>query len=189
MLNYSLLEDEVLVSLCKNNDSKAFAVLTERYISVARLHASRFQGPYAESEDLSQEGMLGFIAAVFAYRQEGGASFSTFANHCIKNRIISAVRSTSSKKHIPSELIVPLEGQQDSLSDEKTPEESLISNSEAERIEVLINNELTEREREVFLRFLAGMSYESIATECGCTVKSVDGTLQRVRKKLRERLN
>lgn len=189
MLDYSLLEDEMLVLLCKNNDSEAFSVLTERYVPTARIHASRFQSPVAEKEDLSQEGMLGFIAAVFAYRQDAGTSFSTFANHCIKNRIISAVRSINSKKHIPAELLVPLDGQQDSASDEKTPEESLISHTEAERIELLINNELTEKEREVFLRFLAGMRYEQIATECGCTVKSVDGTLQRVRKKLREKLS
>lgn len=189
MLDYSLLEDEKLVILCKNNDSEAFAVLTERYVSVARQHASRFHSPLVEREDLSQEGMIGFMAAVFAYDEEGGASFSTFASHCIRNRIISTVRAISSKKHIPSELIVSLDGQQDSVYDDKTPEENLISQTEAERIKVLINDELTDKERDVFQCFLAGMSYEQIAKQCSCTVKSVDGRLQRVRKKLREKLS
>lgn len=188
MLDYSLLEDEKLVSLCKNNDSEAFAVLTERYIPAAKFHASRFCVSDTEKEDLSQEGMLGFIAAVFAYNENAGASFSTFANHCIKNRIISSIRANSSKKHIPAELIVPLEEQLESVAGQ-TPEDTFIAQTEVERITVLINNELTEKERRVFLNFLAGMKYEQIAAECDCTVKSVDGTLQRVRKKLREKLS
>ena len=34
--------------------------------------------------------------------------------------------------------------------------------------------------------FLSGYSYAQIAEKLGTTVKAVDGTLQRVRKKLRE---
>lgn len=188
-MDYSLLKDEELVALCKSNDSRAFSVLTERYISVSGLHASGFYGAPIEKEDLVQEGMLGFIAAVYAYDENSSASFSTFAGHCIKNRIISALRSTGSAKRIPAEMTVPLEERQDSPSDQLTPEESFISQKESERISLMIETELTEKERNVFLRFLQGMSYKQIADECGCTPKSVDGTLQRIRKKLREKLS
>ena len=133
--------------------------------------------------------MLGFIAAVYAYNQKAGASFSTFANHCIRNRIVSTVRTTGSQKRIPAELTSPLEDYQSSASSELTPEERLISQQESERISALIENELSEKERTVFRFFLQGMRYEEIAEKCDCTVKSVDGTLQRVRKKLREKLS
>ncbi len=189
MLDYPLLKDEELVALCKNSDDKAFSVLTERYIPLSKMLASRFLSAATEKDDLAQEGMLGFIAAVYAYNETSGASFSTFAGYCIKNRIISAVRLISSKKRIPLEMTVPLEERQDFLSNELTPEERLISREEFERISALIESELTERERTVFRLFLQGMRYEQIADECDCTAKSVDGTLQRVRKKLREKLS
>lgn len=188
-MDYTLLKDEELVALCKNNDDKAFSVLTERYIPLSKALASRFCSAATEKDDLAQEGMLGFITAVYAYNENSGASFSTFTGHCIKNRILSAIRLTGSKKRIPLEMTVPLEDRRDFLSNGLSPEESLISRQEYERMEALIENELTEKERTVFLLFLQGMRYEQIAAECDCTPKSVDGTLQRVRKKLRDKLS
>lgn len=188
MLDYTLFEDEELVALSKQGKNEAFSVLSERYFSTAGYHASRFCSSLAEKEDLIQEGMLGFISAVYAFDEKEGASFSTFANHCIRNRIISSVRSLSSKKHIPAELVISLDGQ-DFASQGKTPEESFISQKEAERIYLLIKHSLTEKERQCFLLLLSGMSYEQIAVQLDCTVKSVDSTLQRVRKKLREKLS
>lgn len=188
-MDYSLIKDEELVRLCKLGDDNAFSVLTERYIPTARLHASRFSGPYTEKEDLSQEGMLGFIAAVYSFNEKKGFAFSTYAGSCIRNRIISAVRTISSKKQIPFELIVPLEEKSNFASEDSTPEESLIFREDVERTGSLIDSELTEKERAVFLLFLQGMSYEQIAAKTAVTPKSVDGTLQRVRKKLREKLS
>lgn len=188
MLDYSFLEDEKLVILSKENDAKAFSVLSERYFPKASYHAGKFCSCGIEKEDLTQEGMLGLISAVYAFSENGKASFSTFANHCIKNRIISAVRSVSSAKHIPVELTVPLDSES-TLIDESSPEDSLISQTESERIYRLIKTALTEKEKKVFLHFLAGLSYEEIAQKEGCTAKSVDSTLQRVRKKLREQLS
>ena len=188
-MDYSPVKDEELVSLCKSNNNDALSVLTERYIPTARLYASRFSGPYTEKEDLAQEGMLGFIAAVYSFDETKGFTFSTFAGSCIRNRIISAVRAISSKKQIPFELIVPLEEKSSLISDAKSPEESFISQAEAERISTLIESELSAKEKEVFLLFLQGMSYEQIAAKTAATAKSVDGTLQRVRKKLREKLS
>ena len=187
-MDYALLKDEQLVALCKENDDKAFDFLTERYIPVSKFHASHFYTPAIENEDLTQEGLLGFIAAVYAYNEKSGNTFSTFAGHCIKNRIVDAIRTISSKKHIPVELTVPLE-KQSSLSTGLTPEEVLVSQSEAERLSALIETRLSEKEQKVFRLFLQGMRYEQIAAECSCTAKSVDGTMQRVRKKLREQLS
>lgn len=189
MLDYSFLEDKELAVLSMQNDSTAFSVLTERYIPSAKHHASRFSTSPEEKEDLTQEGMLGFISAVYAYKEDEGASFSTFANHCIKNRIIGAVRTANSKKRIPSDLVVPLDRQANFISEDFTPEEHLISQQEAEKIYRLIKNSLTDKERKVFLLYLSGMSYDQVAKQIGCTGKSVDSTLQRVRKKLREKLS
>ncbi len=188
MLDYSLLEDEKLVLLARENDTDAFSVLCERYFPKSEYHAFRLCSPLTEKDDLTQEGMLGLISAVFAFRADGNASFSTFADHCIRNRIISAVRTASSGKKIPCELTVPLDSS-NTLIDDNSPEDSLISQSESERIYRLIKTTLSEKEKKVFLHFLAGMSYEEIASKEGCTAKSVDSTLQRVRKKLRKKLS
>lgn len=188
-MDYTHIKDEELVRLCKTGDDNAFSALAERYIPVSRLYASRCSGAHTEREDLTQEGMLGLIAAVYSFDENKGFTFSTFAGSCIKNRIISAVRVISSKKKVPLELIVPLEDRSDFASAEKTPEESLISREQTERISGLIKSELTQKEKSVFMLYLQGLSYGQIAVKTASTEKSVDGTLQRVRKKLREKLS
>ncbi len=188
-MDYTHIKDEELVRLCKTGDDNAFSALAERYIPVSRLHASRCSGIYTEKEDLTQEGMLGLIAAVYSFDENKGFAFSTFAGSCIKNRIISAVRTISSKKKIPLELIVPLDEKGDYAVSEQSPEESLISREQTERISGLIESELTQREKSVFMLYLQGLSYGQIAVKTASTEKSVDGTLQRVRKKLREKLS
>ncbi len=190
MSDYTLLEDEQLVSLSRDGDPTAFSVLTERYISLSRHHATAFQGSEIEAEDLCQEGMLGFLSAVYSYKDNMNTSFKTYAGKCIKNRIISAVRKSLSKKHIPQSLTVPIHGEADSAIGTVTgPEESLISKQGEEDILSLIEKELTKAQQRVLWMFLSGLSYEEIAQKEGCTKKSVDSTLQRIRKKLREKLS
>ena len=188
-MDYTHIKDEELVRLCKVGDDNAFSALAERYIPVSRLHASRCSGAYTEREDLTQEGMLGLIAAVYSFDESKGFAFSTYAGSCIKNRIISSIRTISSKKKIPLELIVPLDERDGYAVSGSSPEESLISREQTERISRLIESELTEKERSVFLLYLQGLSYGQIAEKTASTEKSVDGTLQRVRKKLREQLS
>lgn len=183
------MSDEELVTLCKANNSEAFSLLTARYSEKARLTALSFRNTAFENDDLVQEAMIGFLSAVYSFSENKECSFTTYAQRCMKNRILTVIRSSNSKKRIPSELVVPLE-QSENLSDiAPSAEESFISQNEAEYISSLISQSLTKQEREIFMLYLTGMSYEEIAKKAGITPKAVDGTLQRARKKLREKLS
>lgn len=188
MESYYRLNDEQLTFLAVERDDDALAVLTERYMNVAKYIASGFSSDSETISDLVQEGMLGFLGAVYSYSEDGGASFNTYASRCMRNRIISVLRSASTKRHIPEDMIVSLDSQRNSGARELTPEESLLSDEGAEYITSVINSELTDREREIFMLYLAGASYCDIAKKTETTVKSVDSALQRARKKLKKRL-
>lgn len=188
MENYYQLNDEQLVALAVEKDDEALAVLTERYMNVARYIASGFSSNNEDVSDLVQEGMIGFIGAVYSYKRGGAACFNTYVSCCIRNRIISVIRATNSKRHIPEDMIVSLESQRNSGSQTLTPEESILSDKGIEEIIAVIKTELSEREREIFMLHLAGLSYGDIARKSGITVKSVDSALQRARKKLKKRL-
>ena len=51
-----------------------------------------------------------------------------------------------------------------------------------------MEEELTELEKQVLVRFLDGLSYTDIADELGKSVKSVDNAIQRVKKKVKKLL-
>lgn len=188
MENYFQLNDEQLVFLAVDRDDEALAVLTEKYMNVAKYIATSFSSDNEEISDLVQEGMLGFLGAVYSYDKDVGTAFNTYASRCIRNRIIGVLRSTSTGRHIPEDMIVSLESQRNREDGELTPEESLLSDEGAEYITSVINSELTDREREIFMLYLGGYSYCDIAKRTETTVKSVDSALQRARKKLKKRL-
>lgn len=189
MVNYNCLKDEELVGLSRQGDSKAIDTLTLRYIPTARLYASRYNISNMEISDLVQEGLIGFLSAVYSYKTDSCASFSTFAHCCIRNRITSVVRSALSQKHIPESAIVPLEQQADSSDRQPSPEELLISEKGAVYIADTIRQSLSKQERDVFHLYLKGFSYDEIADMTSLSVKAVDSTMQRARKKLREKLS
>ncbi len=188
MKNYFQLNDEQLTFLSGEKDDEALAVLTERYMNVAKYIASGFSSNNEDVSDLVQEGMIGFLGAVYSYEKDGEASFNTYASCCIRNRIISVIRSTNTKRHVPEDMIVSLDSQRNHGAQELTPEESLLSQKGAEFINCAIKSELTDREREIFMLYLAGCSYGDIAVKTDVTVKAVDSALQRARKKLKKRL-
>ena len=187
-MDYSLLKDEEIVIFCKENNDEAFSVLTKRYTEVAEIVASSFADTGMEKADLVQESMLAFISAVYSFNDEKGCSFRTYASRCMRNRIISLLRGLSSKKRVPYFLTVSLEDNTELIS-APSPEESLASENSAVYIHSVIDDSLSDREKKVFSLFLTGYSYEEISVRLGTSPKAVDSTLQRARKKLREKLS
>lgn len=188
MKNYDALTDEQLVPLWLLNDEKAISELSVRFGKISLAIARGYSSDSEECADLSQEGMIGFLSAVYSYRSPAPASFRTYASCCIRNRILSALRKGASQKRVPGNLISSLEEMGDATANSPTPEELLISQKEAEYISALMEELLSDKEHKVLKLYLSGASYESIAKALDFTVKSVDSTLQRAKKKLREKL-
>lgn len=188
MANYSDLSDEKLVSLYKADDDFAAEVLAARYMKKADAIAQQLSVSPIEKADLIQEGMIGFLSAVYSYDEKKSSKFSAFACACMKNKMLSALRKTCAKGKIPASLTVPYDGADESLVNNMTPEEQLISEKNANDIENAIN-ELSKQEELAFRLYLTGLTYEEIALKLSLTAKAVDGTLQRARKKLRKALS
>lgn len=188
MSGCSSLSDEKLVLLCKTDDEKAWNELSSRYLKVAKNVSLVFSGSSLERDDLIQEGIFGFLAAVYSYKEESKVSFASYAAVCIKNRMLSALKARSAQKQIPPSLFVPIEDENETADNALSPEEALVSKNEAARIASLISSELSESERKVFSLYLCGKSYREIGEETSLSTKAVDSSLQRARKKLKKAL-
>ena len=95
-LRYDQLEnlsDEELCSLIRAGQRQAEDVLATRYHWLVRSCARPYFLIGGDSEDLIQEGMFGLIRAIREYDGAKAASFRTFAEVCIRNRLISALRA------------------------------------------------------------------------------------------------
>ena len=103
------LSDEQLQSLAKSGSLDAEEELIKRYSIVVKARARVCFLVGGESEDLIQEGMIGLVSAIRNYSPDGGASFKTYAELCIKRRLYSAIRASYSKKNVSIDDCLSLE--------------------------------------------------------------------------------
>ncbi|MBR1384541.1 MAG: sigma-70 family RNA polymerase sigma factor [Ruminococcus sp.] len=174
------MSNEELISLCRADDRDALTELINRFAPLIRKRAESFSGTV--HDDLEQEGFLALLDAVRNYSSERGASFSTYAQLCIRNRMINVFkRSDNDYDELPEEF---------DLVDEASlnPEDYLIEQERLVELNCKIFNSLSELEQRVFRLYVTGVSYQQIASELQVSDKVVDNAVQRMRKKLRQTL-
>lgn len=179
------LSDEALVSLV-SSQPLALQTLIARYEQTVYHTANSLGQSATEAEDFAEEGLLGLLAAISAYSAQKNASFCTFANCCIRNRIRSACRKNGTLGVRSSiSLDDPDRLEQEMLRDDQTPEQIYL---EKERISALyrkMDAVLTGLEREMFCLYLSGASYAEMAAQKGVSQKVVGNAIWRARRKLR----
>lgn len=180
------LTDDELVRLAQSGDRAALNAVLVRYAAMVKRIASCSFGASLEPDDLAQEGMLGLLAAVYSYAPEKAASFHTYASVCVSNRIMSAVRADNRLKHSPLNSFVPLN--ETDVAPNANPEDLVLAAEKAEQLLLFLSEELSQLENHVLRLHLSGECYERIAEKLQISVKAVDNALQRVRKKLKLRL-
>ncbi len=173
-----------LIEKAKNGDSVAIEQLVAQYKGLIRTLANRFYLVGGNKDDLLQEGMLGLYFAITNYNQTKG-SFPAFAQLCIKRQIVDAVKRDCADKNKPLYNYVDIDSALN-LEDDCNPLESLLIKEQAQKVANVIAQNLTSFERTVITLFSQGYTYDDIAEKTNKSYKSVDGALQRARKKLLE---
>ena len=186
-LSNNIIDDNILVSRAKSGNAEALTTLLEKYSEKIMQKSLTFKNLNGlESDDLYQEGMIGFVAAVYSFDERLGVQFSTYANTIAVRKMLSAIRKANNKSNIPLQYYVSLEDEEDLLSHLPTPEETVMFNEELDLINNFIENNLSKSEKKVFRLNVAGLSYSEIAEILECDEKFVDNALQRIRRKLRK---
>jgi len=192
MTDYSSLNDSELQAIAANGDADAEELLLTRYTRSVRMCARPYVLAGGDSEDLIQEGMMGLLAAIRSYDPSGGVPFKSYAELCIHNRIRSAVKSASRRKHLPLNSGVPLD---DLLSEESMPEaflsfdrrtteDQVLDKENEQELQSAFAKHLSSLEQTVLSLYLTGMSYGEMAVQTGKSEKSIDNAVQRIRRKL-----
>ncbi len=193
MIDYAVLEDQKLQKMAAEGDRIAEECLAERYLRLVRVCARPLFLAGGDSEDLIQEGTFGLLSAIRNYDPSCGASFKTYATHCIRKRLLSAIKSASRLKHLPLNDGISLEQlSEDSGVDLAArpegflydPEELVLAQESKEELYAAFSRCLSKFEIRVLELYLDGLSYREIADRIHNSEKSVDNAVQRIRHKL-----
>lgn len=189
--------DETLCALAASGNREAEEVLVARYNRMVRTCARPYFLIGGDSEDLTQEGMVGLIKAVREYDAAKEASFRTFAEICIRSRLYSVLRAAARDKHSPLNQSVPLDTPfLDSNSytsgtshlAQRNPEDFLIDREHTAALLAGVRKQLSEFEAKILGYYLDGLSCREIAETVGKPPKSVDNAVQRIRRKVARQL-
>ncbi|MBQ2846697.1 MAG: sigma-70 family RNA polymerase sigma factor [Clostridia bacterium] len=183
------MSDEKLAVLAASGDDEAMAHLISAVTPIARAKASGFANARISNEDLMQEGMLGFLDAVKSFDPSKGVPFRAFAETCINNRIISAVRKNFNSKNAALSNAVSFEAETADIAADSDPADIVSDKFETEYLSELLSSGLSDFEKKVIGLRLQSKSYAEIAEKLGTTEKSVDNALQRIKSKMRRKLN
>lgn len=193
MIDYANYSDAELQNLAVTGDRDAEDALAVRYMQLVRACARPLFLAGGDSEDLIQEGTFGLVSAIRQYNPDTGTSFRTFAEHCIKMRLLSAIRSASRLKHFPLNDGVSYEQLSEDPSTQlsvfpemfrRSPEDLVLARESKEELYSVLSDCLSKFEMKVLDFYLEGLSYSDISVRLGKDAKSVDNAVQRIRRKL-----
>lgn len=186
------LTDAQLVDLANKGDDKAITTLMERYKSKVALVCRPYYLVGADTDDLIQEGMIAIFNAIKTYDENKKASFSSYAQVCVRNRIKTLTMRYNNKKNMPLNNSLSLyskdvvDGYESGLVIDGifSPEDSCINEEKDVELNNKIKSILSRFELKVLTYYLNGDSYQKIAENTGKKLKSIDNAIQRIRNKL-----
>ena len=189
--------DEELCLLAVAGNRLAEETLVTRYNRLVRTCARPFFLAGGDSEDLTQEGMVGLITAVREYDAGKEASFRTFAEICIRSRLYSVIRASARDKQQPLNQSLslddshfdsnPLTSGTNNLA-QRNPEDFLIDREHTAALLSGVRKQLSEFEAKILGFYLDGLSCREIAKAVNKPPKSVDNAVQRIRRKVARQL-
>ena len=200
-MDYKELNDNELIYLCSENNEDASSLLIDKYrnciLNILKEYLKEYDVRGMEIADLYQEGLIGLIHAIKTYNENKDTLFYTYANACIKNSIISAMRQSFRKKNIILNNSYSLDNLiedtnscfyeifKDEASD---PSELLLNKEETNDLIDKIKIKLSESENEIFELRLKGLSNSEIANLLDKDKKYIENTMYRINKKYKELL-
>ena len=189
--------DGELCLLAAAGNRLAEETLVTRYNRLVRTCARPFFLAGGDSEDLTQEGMVGLITAVREYDAGKEASFRTFAEICIRSRLYSVLRASARDKQQPLNQSLslddshfdsnPLTSGTNNLA-QRNPEDFLIDREHTAALLSGVRKQLSEFEAKILGFYLDGLSCREIAKAVNKPPKSVDNAVQRIRRKVARQL-
>lgn len=177
--HYVWLSEEEMVALAQQGDGMATEEILQRYRKFVLGKARTYFVFGSDRDDIAQEGMIGLFKAIRDYQPSRCDTFRPFAELCITRQIYSAFSGAARRKHGPLNHSSELTFEAQAPHSEDEEDHRLLMLSLESAIETL-----SEFERYVLESYFEGKTYTEMSLDHGCTRKSIDNALQRVKRKV-----
>lgn len=192
--NKSRIDLNAQLIAARSGEQNSLNWLIQYYEPEIRKIAYKYFLNRAEYDDLLQEGRIGIYKAIVSYNPKSEIPFLHFVRMVIKRKIIDSLRAHNRQKHLNLNEAYSLnnvltEGKIDSfisfVTTNDDPEQKVIEVDETRIFLQELMAGFSDLERKVFrYHFLIGMKQREITQHLGLGSKSLDNTIQRIRRKV-----
>ncbi len=192
-VEYEKLTDIELIQKIRLGEERAEKYLYVKYSFLIRKMVSSFYILGADSDDLFQEAMIGFVSAVKNFNYHINDNFKYFAEVCVRRQLISAIRKNKSHQILNiismydfnseseySESIIEKLAEKEEI----IPENVILHKEHMNEYKRITEEVLSRFEIEVLNEYTKGKTYEEISYVLKKDTKSIDNAVQRIRKKI-----
>ena len=180
------------IKSAQQGNEMAIQEIFSKFKNIIQMRTKNYFFYGGDREDVIQEAMIGLLKTINGYDENKTASFTTFAILCIKRQIITAIKSSNAGKNriLNMAMINPETEDTSNISYSNrsfnfyNPEEIVMSKERFRELNRYLKTNLSKMENEVFEYMLSEMTYTEIAEKTGRTPKSIDNSIQRIKKKL-----
>lgn len=176
--------DELLsiVLSAKDGDEHAFEQLLQKYdallLSMSKKYSDMCPESLRDKEDFLQEAKIAFYNSVKTYDDEKKITFGAYAKVCIRNKLVSCIRTLTSKKRLKNTQLQTEEQYFDVTQD------FAISNERKTELYSIAQSNLSRYEQRVFKLYISGQRAKEISAGINKSEKSVNNAIYRIKQKL-----
>ena len=186
-----MISSQTIKNAQRGNENAIQEIFSE-FKNIIHMRTKNYFFYGGDRDDVVQEAMIGLLKAIHGFDENKNASFTTFAILCIKRQIITAIKSSNAGKNKILNMAMTSPETEDTSNmsygsrsfNFHNPEEIFLSKERFRELNKYLKSNLSKMENEVFEYMLAEMSYTEIAAKTGREPKSVDNSIQRIKKKL-----
>lgn len=197
--NYEKMDRDELITLAQDGDQLALETLVNTHQDMIINYTRKYHLDTGDFDDIKQYVTIAFWEAVKTWDHTG--NFEAYAGMIIKRKMSDVLRHEDTGKNkintdsdsLDATRASDDEGGETTLgaslpSKSLSPEEEYLGRDGANKIMKFMEEQLSETERKVIMRYIQGYKYDEISDELGIKYRAAENAVRRVKDKLAEYL-
>jgi RNA polymerase sigma factor (sigma-70 family) len=175
-----MIEDEMLKWRFKAGSREALRRIYEKYLNHLLTFAMALLNDAGAAEDVVHDVFVSFAESADSFKLRG--NLRSYLTTCVLNRARDTMRANQRRP-------VRLDGTESVVSDKDVPDQAILCNERAQRLNLAIAQLPNEQRQVIVLRLKGEMKFRDIARLQGVSVNTIQGRYRYGLNKLRSIMN
>lgn len=178
-----------------DHEEKTLNQLLDENEYIIKIYLAKYKILPKDYDDALQEGRLGLLKAIHAYKDNRGANFTSFASLCINRQILSFLRNQGRKKNKIHHYSYSLDTYHTEVEISKLShmnnniENYIFTKLHYEQVYKRAFKQMNHLEKCVYSHYVTGFSVKELSEQYNIPKKQVYVIIAKAKKKIEQKIN